>query len=509
MSLATPPEPSPPLEQGEDRIGPVLQVRREKLARVRELGIDPYPPSFPLTTSVREVLERFDHWQESGEEVAVAGRIIAHRRMGKAAFCDLLDEESRIQIYFKRDNLTPQEWELFDLLDLGDIIGLKGTCFTTRTGEPTIAVKSYKLLAKSLRPLPAVKEKEGRVWYKWDDPDQRYRHRSIDLILNQDSRSRLIKRSLITRELRRFFEEKGFLEVETPILQPIYGGAAARPFITYHHLIDRPLYLRIADELYLKRLIAGGIHRVFEIGKDFRNEGIDRLHSPEFTMLEAYAAYQDYYWAASLMEELFPQLGESINRSPYISFQGKEIDLTPPYRRLSMVEAVKEVCGIEILGRTREELNWEANRLGIEVDPSWSAGKILDEIFSLFIQPHLIQPTFVMDYPVEISPLAKRHRDNPLLVERFELFIGGLEVVNSFSELNDPLDQRQRFQEQAENRAKGDEEAHPLDEDFLTALEIGMPPTAGIGIGVDRLAMLLTSATSIREVIFFPFLRPE
>lgn len=487
----------------------LMDVRREKLERIRGLGINPYPPAFSVDHSVAEILTKFEQLKEDKAIVKVAGRITARRVMGKAAFCDLFDGENRIQIYFKKENLVPIDWELFQLVDIGDILGLEGTCFTTHTGEPTIAVKAFHLLTKSLRPLPAVKEKGEKVWYKWDDPDERYRHRTIDLILNRDSRERLIKRCLITRELRSFFEEKGFLEVETPILQPLYGGAAARPFVTYHHLIDRPLYLRIADELYLKRLIAGGIHRVFEIGKDFRNEGLDRLHSPEFTMLEAYAAYQDYLWAAELMEELFPRLGERVNGSLKLDFEDLVIDLTPPYRRIVMGEAIQEACGLDILRCSREELTETAHRFGIPIANDWSKGKIIDEIFSTLVQPQLIAPTFVIDYPVELSPLAKRHRHHPELVERFELFIGGLEIVNAFSELNDPIDQRKRFEEQAQARARGDEEAHPLDEDFLTALEVGMPPTAGLGIGVDRLAMLLTSASSIREVIFFPFLKPK
>jgi len=427
--------------------------------------------------------------------------------MGKAAFAHLLDETGKMQLYFKKDLLGETLWELFRLLDIGDIIGLTGTPFLTKTGEKSLQVSEFELLTKSLRPLPAVKEKDGQVWYAWDDKEERYRQRTIDLIINKESRDVLLLRSRLVHELRAFFHEKGYLEVETPVLQAIYGGAAARPFITHHNSLDMQLYLRIATELYLKRIVAGGVPRVFEIGKDFRNEGIDRMHSPEFTMLEAYTAYENYEFCMQLYEEMLPRLATSLTGKTVIDWDGNQIELSAPYRRLPMLEGILQYGNFDIQGKSREELASFADSIGIVVKPEMGKGKLIDEIFSEVVQPNLIQPTFITDLPVEVSPLAKRHPLNPDLVERFELYIGAMEIVNAFSELNDPIDQRKRFEEQAKLRAAGDEEAAPIDEEFLQALEIGMPPTAGLGMGVDRLTMLLTNSRSIRDVIFFPLLR--
>ncbi|MDP8239306.1 MAG: lysine--tRNA ligase [Candidatus Hatepunaea meridiana] len=488
----------------------VMQARRIKLEKIKELGINPFPYSYDRSHTVEEVKEKFEKLLVAEISISIAGRIISLRLMGKAAFAHIQDEDATIQIYFKRDVLGDKLWKLAKLLDIGDIIGLKGTLFITRTGEKTLQADTLALLTKNLRPLPSVKEKEGQVWNKWADKEERYRQRTIDLIVNSDSRSVFVTRNKIIREIRNFFDnDKGFTEVVTPILQPLYGGASARPFTTHHHSLKRDLYLRIADELYLKRLIAGGFNRVYEMAKDFRNEGIDRMHSPEFTMLECYAAYEDYTFCMNLMEYLLERLAANVLDSNKLVWDGKDIDLTPPYPRLKMTDLIREKTGVEIINRDRDELSEEIKTLGIEVDPKWGTGKLIDVLFSEKVEPELIQPTFVIDYPVELSPLAKPHRDNPALVERFELFIGGHEIANSFSELNDPLEQRRRLEEQAKLRAAGDDEASPVDEDFLQALEIGMPPTAGLGMGIDRLVMLLTGCDSIRDVILFPTLREK
>jgi lysyl-tRNA synthetase class 2 len=486
-----------------------MRIRLAKLERIREMGVEPYPYRFEQTHRTADILNRWDDYQNAGAPVKIAGRLMAIRLMGKVAFAHLQDEEHRIQIYFKHDHLGNEGWELFKLLDIGDIIGLSGRLFRTKTGERTIEVSAFALLSKNIRPLPAIKEREGEVWNRWADMEERCRYRTVDLLVNHDSRNVFMKRSRMVGALRAFMDVHGFVEVETPVFQPIYGGAAALPFVTQHHALDMQLYLRIADELYLKRLIAGGLSRVYEIAKDFRNEGIDRLHSPEFTMLEFYAAYEDYHFCMQLVEEMLPAVANVVNGTTVINWEGREIDLTPPYRRATMADLMKQTCGVEIINRDRNVLAQEAASLGITIDKTWGVGKIIDELFSHKIQPNLIQPTFVLDYPIELSPLAKRHRDNLYLVERFELFIGGLETANAFSELNDPQDQRRRFEEQAHVRAQGDEEAPPIDEDFLQALEVGMPPTAGLGIGIDRLAMLLTDCTNIRDVILFPVLRPK
>ncbi len=487
----------------------VMRARRDKLQKIYELGFNPYPNVYKRTHNIVSLLSTFDDLSESKERVSIAGRLTSIRLMGKAAFTHIQDDTGKLQLYFRKDIVGDLNWELFTLLDIGDIIGAEGYLFLTKTNEKTLHIDNFTLLSKSLRPLPATKEKGEQTWYRWDDKEERYRHRPIDLILNRDSREILLKRCLIVKELRNFFDSKGFIEVETPVLQPIYGGANARPFITHHKTFNRDLFLRIADELYLKRAIIGGIPRVYEIAKDFRNEGIDRMHSPEFTMCEAYAAYEDYQFAANLIEELLYKIAISINNSPTTQWDGQMIDFTPPFNRIYMPQIIKDKVGIDIINRNRDELLTEAQNVGITVESNWSAGQVIDAIFSEKIQPELINPTFVFDYPIELSPLAKRHRSVNGLVERFELFVGGLELVNAFSELNDPIDQRHRFEEQARRRAEGDEEMPPIDEDFLSALELGMPPTAGLGLGVDRLAMLLTGASSIRDVILFPILKPR
>lgn len=494
-------------EETPEKLDHVMRARLEKLAQIRELGINPYPYGFSRTHNVESILSNFYKLSEAEENVTISGRILSIRLMGKAAFADLQEEAQRVQIYFKKNILKEIEWEIFQLCDIGDIIGVSGTLFTTRTGERTLKTSSLTLLSKNIRPLPAIKEKEDYVWFKWDDKEERYRNRTVDLIINRDSRHTLITRSLITREIRNFLDDDGFMEVETPIMQTMYGGAAARPFVTHYNALDHDFYLRIADELYLKRLVAGGIPRVYEIGKDFRNEGIDRFHAPEFSMMECYAAFEDYNFCADLVERMFIRLTERVLKTDIIKYENHEINLKAPFKRATMADLVKQGCGIDIIGRNRDDLARDVVEIGIHIDNSWGVGKIIDELFSEKIEPELIQPTFVMDYPVELSPLAKKHRSIEGLVERFELFIAGMEVANSFSELNDPIDQRSRFEEQARLKAAGDDEAHPIDEDYLQALEIGMPPTGGLGMGIDRLAMILTGADSLRDVILFPTLR--
>ena len=497
------------LSEDLESLNHVMIARLEKVNRIRELGWDPFPTQYHRDATVAAIFESWEKFVAESplRRFRVAGRLSSLRLMGKAAFADLADETARIQIYVKKDLIGDALWELFLLLDIGDIIGITGTPFVTKSGERSLQVGELSLLTKSLRPLPAVKEKDGQVWYGWDDKEERYRQRTIDLILNRDSREVLLFRSRLVSELRSFFAEKGDVEVETPVLQAIYGGAAARPFTTYHKALNRQLYLRIATELYLKRIIAGGISRVFEIGKDFRNEGIDRMHSPEFTMLEAYTAFENYEFCMKLCEELLPRLALRLMGKTAIEWDEHLIELAAPYRRLPILEAILQYGEFDIQNKSRDELASFALQSGIPVKPEMGKGKIIDEIFSAIVQPKLIQPTFITDLPVEVSPLAKRHPQNPDLVERFELYIGAMEVVNAFSELNDPVDQRCRFEEQARLRAAGDEEAAPIDEEFLQALEIGMPPTAGLGMGVDRLTMLMTNSRSIRDVIFFPLLR--
>lgn len=478
------------------------EQRIEKLNQLRELGIDPYPARGTRTHSAAEALAA--HAQSDGQEiiVTVAGRIVAVRVMGGSTFAHLADSSGRLQIYLRRDELGEESYDRFRrLVDVGDYVRAEGPLFTTRTGEVTVQVQRWDLLAKTLRPLPDK-------WHGLRDVETRYRQRYLDLIANQETRRIFETRSRLITAIRRFLDERGFLEVETPVLQPIYGGAAARPFTTYHNALGQTFYLRIADELYLKRLIIGGFDRVYEIGHNFRNEGISTQHNPEFTVIELYQAYADYTDMMRLVETLYAELARQVLGQETITYQGQEICLTPPWRRVSMRDAILEASGVDIEAhRDQPTLREAAKSQGIELPPQPSWGKAVEKLFELCVEPELIQPTFITDYPVEISPLAKKKPDAPHLVERFEFFIGALECGNAFTELNDPLDQRARFEEQAQYAADGDAEAHPLDEDFLTALEHGMPPTGGLGFGIDRLVMLFTDQASIREVILFPALR--
>jgi lysyl-tRNA synthetase, class II len=486
--------------------------RREELVELKRRGISAYPYYFERSAFSADVIAEFREDQPP-RTVAVAGRILSLRRMGKASFCHIEDMRGRIQIYLKRDDLG-ERYEAFKLMDIGDIIGVRGYVFRTKTGEVSVHAQDIELLTKSLRPIPIPKEKvdeQGNkiVYDPFSDKELRYRQRYVDLIVNPGVRTVFVKRARIISALRAFLDGQGFLEVETPILQPQYGGAFARPFVTHHNALDIDLYLRIADELYLKRLIVGGFDGVYEISKDFRNEGMDKSHNPEFTMLEVYVAYRDYIWMMAMVEEMIAGVARTLNGSTVVELGGPRIDFTPPWRRISMFDAIKEHTGLLLRGMGVTELRAAAKGLHVDVAPADGAGKIIDEIFSERVEHLLIQPTFITDYPVEMSPLAKRHRTEDGLVERFEAICNGHELCNAFSELNDPLDQRARFEEQMQARARGEEEIQPLDEDFLRALEYGMPPTAGLGIGIDRLTMLLTGQESIRDVMFFPQMKPE
>jgi len=489
----------------------VMKTRRAKLDKLAELQINPFAYRFERTHHAHEIL--IQHETLADQTVRLAGRIMAVRRMGKAAFAHILDAGERIQIYVRLDQVGEPAYELFKLMDIGDIIGVEGSVFVTHTGEISVLAAKVELLSKNLRPLPVVKEKteDGKsiTYDAFADTEMRYRQRYVDLIVNRPVRDVFIKRSRIISAMRRYLDQRGYLEVETPVLQPLYGGATARPFTTHHNTLDLTLYLRIADELYLKRLMVGGYEGVYEISKDFRNEGIDRTHNPEFTMMELYIAFEDYFFMMNLVEEMIVAIATEVNGSTKISYQGQEIDFTPPWPRIRFYEAIKKYTGHDLMGRSAVELLQIAQSLGCEVEKGMSGAKILDEIMKEKVEPHFVQPTFLCDYPVELSPLAKKHRSDPTLVERFECFVAGREIANAFSELNDPLDQRQRFEAQMEMAAAGDEEAQRLDEDFLRALEYGMPPTTGLGMGIDRLVMLLTDAASIRDVIFFPTMRPE
>ncbi len=489
----------------------LMKVRFEKLNKLKELGINPYPYAYEQTHKSAEIKAHFEQLEK--QTVSVAGRMMTVRLMGKAAFCDIQDEQGRIQIYLRKNEIGDQNFEIFKMLDIGDLIGIKGEVFKTRTGEISVFAREFKLLAKSLRPLPIVKEKEedGKriVYDQFADKELRYRQRYVDLIVNPEVKEVFVKRTQIIRAIRSFLDERGFLEVETPILQPIYGGATARPFVTHHNALDRKLYLRIANELYLKRLIVGGFERVYEFAKDFRNEGMDRFHNPEFTLLELYVAYKDYKWMMDFVEQLFAHVAQTVLGTTKIKFSGHEIDLTPPWERLTMYEAIQKFTGVDISEMDEKQLRTTAEQLKVEITPEMGKGKIIDEIFGELVEPKLIQPTFIYDYPIEMSPLAKKHREKPGLVERFEPIIAGKEVANAFSELNDPIDQKERFLEQLKLRERGDEEAQVMDEDYIRALEYGMPPTAGLGIGIDRMVMLLTDQPSIRDVILFPQMRPE
>jgi lysyl-tRNA synthetase class 2 len=489
----------------------VMRARREKLDKIKALGIQPYPHQFQRSHFAADIKKDFDKFFE--KKVALAGRLVALRPHGKASFAQFEDFSDRIQIYVKLDIVGEKTYELFGLLDLGDIIGISGTVLKTRTGEITIQVEQLELLSKTLRPLPIGKEKieegEREVYNAFADKELRYRQRYVDLAVTREVREVFRKRSQIIQSMREYLLSRGYLEVETPILQPLYGGASARPFTTHHNTLDMTLYLRIADELYLKRLIVGGYDGVFEFAKDFRNEGMDRFHNPEFTMMEVYVAYEDYNFMMTLVEEMFSKIAKDLTGGYKITYQGNEIDLTPPWPRVPLLDAIEKETGYNLFGKSIDELRAIAKKLHVEVSPSMGWGKIVDEIFGEKVEPKLIQPIFMIDYPVELSPLAKRHRNKAGLVERFEPFIGGKEMGNAFSELNDPIDQRERFIEQKKLLEAGDEEAQQLDEDFLRALEFGMPPTAGLGVGIDRLVMLFTDQYSIRDVLFFPQMRPE
>ncbi|MGD0037680.1 MAG: lysine--tRNA ligase [Bacteroidota bacterium] len=491
----------------------VLMLRRqEELQQLTKLGINPYPYEFIRDAFSKEIINHFKD-DAPKRTVSIAGRIMSIRRMGKASFCHIQDSQGRIQIYLRRDDIGIS-YDAFKLMDIGDIIGVKGFVFRTKMGEVSIHGSELILLSKSLRPLPIAKEKVDEkgnktIYDPFSDKELRYRQRYLDLVVNQDVRQVFIKRSTMISAIRKFLDERGYLEVETPVLQPIYGGASARPFITHHNAMDMKLYMRIADELYLKRLIVGGYDGVYEISKDFRNEGMDKTHNPEFTMLELYVAYHDYRWMMNLVEELVSNIAIALNRVPTVKLGNHEINFTPPWKRITMFDAIKEYTDKDLRKKNEDELRTVAKELHIEVEPSIGAGGIIDEIFSERVEPHLIQPTFITDYPLEMSPLAKKHRSEPGLVERFEAIVNGKELCNAFSELNDPIDQRARFEEQMKLRARGDEEAQVLDEDFLRALEYGMPPTTGLGIGIDRLNMLMTNQDSIRDVIFFPQMKPE
>lgn len=488
--------------------------REEELSLIEEAGVNAFPYSFDKTHFSNEVIDSFD--DENPEKlgtVGVAGRIMALRRMGKATFMHLLDQNGRIQCYFNK-KLTPDTYDQTKLWDIGDIVGIKGEVFRTKTGEVTVKAEHFEMLCKSLTPLPIAKEEideEGNktVHDAFKDKELRYRKRYIDLIVNSEVREIFTKRSKIITEMRRYFDKQGWLEVETPILQPLYGGASARPFTTHHNTLDVDMYMRIALELYLKRLIVGGYEGVYEISKNFRNEGMDRTHNPEFTMMEIYVAYKDYNWCMDMTEDLLRTIAKNVMGTYKFTVDENEIDLEPKFQRVTMSELFVKYCGEDLIGKSKEELILKAKELHVDIDENWSPMKIMDEILSEKIEPNLIQPTFMTDFPVEISPLAKKHREKEGLVERFELFVNGQEFANAFSELNDPRDQRARLEEQAKHRAGGDEEAMVLDEDFLNALEVGMPPTAGLGIGIDRLVMLLTGQRSIQEVLFFPQMKPE
>ncbi len=491
-------------------------IRRESLKVMREIGIDPYPAeSYDVNITTQQIKEDFNPEQNNLQEISIAGRIMSRRIMGAASFIVLQDQTGRIQAYIKRDEICPTEdKKLYNtvfkkLLDIGDIIGIKGYAFITQAGELSVHVKELKVLSKSLKVLPIVKEKEGQVFDAFKDPEQRYRMRYVDLIVNENVRDVFIKRTKIVNTMREFFNSHGYLEVETPILQPIPGGATARPFITHHNALDIPLYLRIANELYLKRLIVGGFTGVYEFAKDFRNEGMDRTHNPEFTVLEIYVAYKDYFWMMEFVEKMIEKVAISLHNKTTVTLGDREIEFKAPYRRLPMLEAIKEYANVDVAGMNEDQLREVCKDLNITIDKTMGVGKLIDAIFGEYCEKHLIQPTFITDYPVETSPLTKRHRSNPMLTERFELFVNGKELANAYSELNDPIDQLERFKDQVKLKDKGDDEAMFIDMDFVRALEYGMPPTSGMGIGIDRLTMFMTNSSSIQDVLFFPQMRPE
>ena len=490
--------------------------RRNSLEELRKLGIEPYPAAeYTVTAYSDDIKANFSDESEEKREVCVAGRLMGRRVMGKASFAELMDSKGRIQVYITRDDICPGEDKTLynsvfkKLLDLGDFVGVKGFVFRTQTGEISVHAQELVLLSKSLRPLPVVKEKDGVTYDAFNDPELRYRQRYVDLLVNPGVKDIFMKRSIVVKTMRQFFDEAGYTEVETPILQPIPGGASARPFITHHNSLDVDLYLRIATELYLKRLIVGGFEGVYEIGKNFRNEGMDRNHNPEFTCMELYVQYKDYNWMMSFTEQLLERICTAVNGKPESVVDGQTISFKAPFRRLPILDAIKEKTGYDLNGKSEDEIREICRKLNMEIDDTMGKGKLIDEIFGEFCEGTYIQPTFITDYPVEMSPLTKKHRTNPALTERFELMVNGKELANAYSELNDPIDQEERFQDQLRLSEKGDDEAMFIDQDFLRALQYGMPPTSGIGIGIDRLVMLMTGQTQIQEVLFFPQMRPE
>lgn len=491
-------------------------LRREKLKQLEALGIDPYPAAmFPVNVTTKQILTEYDDDIKNFQEVSIAGRVMTMRLMGKAAFAVIEDQHGRIQLYVSRQDLAKgEDYTLFDevfkkLLDIGDFIGISGRVFKTKTGETSIHVNALTLLAKALRPLPIVKEKDGEIYDAFSDPELRYRQRYVDLVVNPGVRETFLLRSKMIQTIRDYLNSFGGLEVDTPVLQNIPGGAAARPFVTHHNALDVPFYLRIANELYLKRLIVGGFDFVYEFSRNFRNEGMDRTHNPEFTVLEYYVAYKDYLWMMEFTENMFEKIALALHGTTDVKVGEQTISFKAPFRRLSILDAIKESIGTDVSAMNEEELRAVCKQHHIEVLPSMGKGKLIDELFSENCEGNFIQPTFIIDYPVEMSPLTKKHRHHKGLVERFELMVNGKEIANAYSELNDPIDQRERFEEQVRLMERGDDEAMFIDHDFLRALEYGMPPTSGIGIGIDRLAMLMTNQPSIQEVLFFPQMRPE
>ena len=492
------------------------QLRRQSLAALRELGIDPYPAQkFDVTATATDIAEHFDAEPERYADVAIAGRIMSRRIMGSASFFELQDHTGRIQVYIRRDDVCPEgDPTLYNtvfkkLLDIGDFIGVEGFVFRTNTGELSVHCRKFTVISKSIRPLPIVKEKDGQQFDALTDPEVRYRQRYVDLAVNPKVREVFVKRAKIMATMREFFNSKGYLEVETPILQPIPGGASARPFITHHNALDIDFYMRIATELYLKRLIVGGFDGVYEFGKNFRNEGMDRTHNPEFTCMEIYVAYKDYRWMMEFTEQMLERVAVAVNGTTELEIDGRAISFKAPFRRLTMTDAILEKTGYDITGQSEEQIREACVRLNVEIDDTMGKGKLIDAIFGQYCEGDLVQPTFVCDYPIEMSPLCKRHRDNKDLTERFELFVNGKELCNAYSELNDPIDQLERFQEQMRLSEKGDDEAMIIDMDFVRALEYGMPSCSGMGIGIDRLTMFMTGQTSIQDVLFFPTMRPE
>lgn len=492
-------------------VNDLIKRRYEELEELTNKGVETFAYSFDINSDSQKIKSEFKEGVEMN--VKVAGRIMAIRRMGKASFAHIQDHNGRIQVYLKKDEIG-ESYDAFKLLDIGDIIGVEGFVFITKTGEISVHTRELKLLSKSLQPLPIAKEvidEQGNkvIYDQFADKELRYRRRYVDLIVNPDVKEVFIKRSKIISAIRNFLDSSGYLEVETPILQPLYGGAAARPFVTHHNALDTELYLRIADELYLKRLIVGGLNGVYEISKDFRNEGMDRSHNPEFTMMELYVPYKDYNWMMEYVEKMIEHVCTSVFKTLSFNVDGTEINFKSPWKRVSMIEAIEEKTGLNVLNCSMDDLKSATKKVGIEISAIHSRAKFIDELFSVTVEPELIQPTFIIDYPLELSPLAKKHRSKEGVVERFEGYVFGREICNAFSELNDPIDQRKRFEDQGKMKEAGDEEAHQIDEDFIRALEFGMPPTAGLGVGIDRIVMLLTNQPSIRDVIFFPQMKPE